>query len=96
MSTDALRTMREEMAYRVEIWNRPNMEMVDRWLATLDAYLAVKRCPECGALESPCTGTNWRGGDPYVYAMCGSLHCERCTEGADEDAAVAAFYEVKP
>lgn len=93
MNTDPLRTMRDEMAYRVEIWNRPNMETVDCWLATLDAYLAVPRCPECGTLDAP--NVRWNGRE--FTALCTNMRCQRYAENntQTEADALAAFYEVK-
>ncbi len=100
MNTDALRTMREEIEYMLRVMDEDGaLEMCAdisfprRWLATLDAYLAVPRCPECGTLDAP--NVRWNGRE--FTALCTNMRCQRYAENnaQTEADALAAFYEVK-
>lgn len=101
MNTDPLRTMRDEMANEYKrLWKfAPNQNCAEfkrlaRWLATLDAYLAVPRCPECWTLDVP--NVRWNGRE--FTALCTNMRCQRYAENnaQTEADALAAFYEATP
>ena len=90
MSTE-LRKLRDEIA---EIVERDGYviptTLTRRWLATLDAYLAVPRCPGCGSTSKPRLGFQWSAAQHFA-------ECRSCAHsGPDRDTeaeALAAFYE---
>lgn len=89
MSTnDPLRTMRDEMADYYIV----RRDVIEKWLATLDAHLALPRCPECGTAEPAHVLRNYHFTGYLYYAECGSMHCDYSRGAETEAEALAKFY----
>jgi hypothetical protein len=102
MSTEPLRKMRDEIEEIIDLCHDASIFELSPWKQTLDAYLAVPRCPGCGTTLEPDT---WHTSPPeegdiikvfrdhYGYNVeCLHPHCDHGFIADTEAEALAAFY----